>query len=1110
MKKHILRRGLPLLLSIMILFCSIGSVWAASITVLPIGTNQHVYHGEFNGSPQGEPVIVLYTNGSPICYLSFQIAMSKQASRPSRFDSTEGTWLYCIERGATSSTGDKLVQDLELSDIWSNFSPAQQHLIISAMLYGFPNHNEDAYGLAATQLIIWEITEGYRTSANQNISVYSATFTKNKTAGQKIKTAYDEILSRMGRHTQQPSFNGASVTLAGIGEKFAVTLNDTNNILSADGDEWNVETSTGVHCTQSGSSLKIWVDDTFSEGGSHSVTLSRNLETTGNAVYLNLNSQEAIAGIPADPVNMTLNVKLEQKSTLEIIKTSDDGNVANIRFRLAEWVPGIGYCTLNSYTTDSSGKINIPDLKVGTRYQITEETPDGYEAEKQVQEITLKEGTNAVTFVNHHITTSLDIIKTSDDGNVSGIKFQVAEWVPGQGYSSCSSYTTDAEGRINIPDLKVGAKYQITEEVPENYKAEKQVQEITLKEGTNTVTFVNHRITTSLDIIKTSDDGNVSGIKFQVAEWVPGQGYCSCGSYTTDAEGKINILDLKVGAKYRITEEVPDGYESEKQVQEITLKEGTNTVTFVNHRITTSLDIIKTSDDGNVSGIRFNVEEWIPGQGYSSCGSYTTDTWGKINIPDLKVGAKYRITEEVPDGYEAEKQVQEIILEEGTNTVTFVNHPITTSLNIIKTSDDDNVSGIRFNVEEWVPGKGYSSCGSYTTDAWGKINIPDLKIGAKYRITEEVPDGYEAEKQVQEITLREGTNTVTFVNYRSTGSLRIIKISDDGHISGIKFHVDEWVPGQGYRSCGSYITGKSGRINIPDLKCGTKYRITEEVPENYEVEKQVQEITLREGTNTVIFVNHRNTAPLDIIKTSDDGNVSGIRFHVDEWDPSQGYSSCGSYITDAEGKIHVPDLKIDTKYRVTEEIPDGYESENPVQEIVLRKGTNTVEFENTLILGSITVHKTDAAGTPLPGTSFRLEYSTDQQSWKPVIFRDASSAPSVGSCTSQGLEDGILVSEDGGIAAFDGLIPSRESLSVYYRLTEIKAQDGKNLMADVLFEGELPVDHCRDITVHAINTSQFMLPFTGGSGFTATTIGIVLIGLSMIAALILSKRKVRR
>ena len=319
----------------------------------------------------------------------------------------------------------------------------------------------------------------------------------------------------------------------------------------------------------------------------------------------------------------------------------------------------------------------------------------------------------------------------------------------------------------------------------------------------------------------------------------------------------------------------------------------------------------------------------------------------------------------------------------------------------------------------------------------------------------------------------------------------------------------EWIPGQGYSSCGSYTTKENGKIDIPDLKCGAKYQITEEIPENYEAEKQVQEITLREGTNTVTFVNHRITAPLDIIKTSNDGNVSGIGFHVAEWVPGQGYCSCGSYTTDAEGKIHVPDLKVGAKYQVTEETPDGYESENPVQEIVLREGTNAVEFENTLILGSITVHKTDAAGTPLPDTSFRLEYSTDQQSWKPVIFRDSSSAPSVGSCTSQGLEDGILVSEDGGIAAFDGLVPSRESLSVYYRLTEIKTQDGKNLMADVLFEGELPVDHCRDITVHAINTSQFMLPFTGGSGFTATTIGIVLIGLSMIAALILSKRKVR-
>ena len=59
-------------------------------------------------------------------------------------------------------------------------------------------------------------------------------------------------------------------------------------------------------------------------------------------------------------------------------------------------------------------------------------------------------------------------------------------------------------------------------------------------------------------------------------------------------------------------------------------------------------ELIKTSDDGNVSGIAFTVEEDVPGIGYTLLGTYKTNAQGKLTVPRLKVGTTYRVTEVVP------------------------------------------------------------------------------------------------------------------------------------------------------------------------------------------------------------------------------------------------------------------------------------------------------------------------------------------------------------------------------------------------------------------------------------------------------------------------------
>ena len=118
-------------------------------------------------------------------------------------------------------------------------------------------------------------------------------------------------------------------------------------------------------------------------------------------------------------------------------------------------------------------------------------------------------GGGKLTIHNAPNTAPLEILKTSDDGKVSGISFLVEHFISGSGYQPLGTYTTDGSGKISIPGLSVGTTLRVTETVPQNYTAEKKTQIITIQEGTNTLTFVNHSMLADLEILKTAPDGKV-------------------------------------------------------------------------------------------------------------------------------------------------------------------------------------------------------------------------------------------------------------------------------------------------------------------------------------------------------------------------------------------------------------------------------------------------------------------------------------------------------------------------------------------------------------------------------------------------------------------------
>ena len=106
-----------------------------------------------------------------------------------------------------------------------------------------------------------------------------------------------------------------------------------------------------------------------------------------------------------------------------------------------------------------------------------------------------------------------------------------------------------------------------------------------------------------------------------------------------------------------------------------------------------------------------------------------------------------------------------------------------------------------------------------------------------------------------------------------TGTIALKKTSEDGKVKGITFTV----AGNGINQ--TVTTNAAGELLIDGLTPGV-YTVTEQSYEKYEPQS-VQCVTVIGGrTTTVTFNNVLKCGNLTVTKTSEDGLVEGMKFHL--------------------------------------------------------------------------------------------------------------------------------------------------------------------------------------------------------------------------------------
>ena len=196
-----------------------------------------------------------------------------------------------------------------------------------------------------------------------------------------------------------------------------------------------------------------------------------------------------------------------------------------------------------------------------------------------------------------------------------------------------------------------------------------------------------------------------------------------------------------------------------------------------------------------------------------------------------------------------------------------------------------------------------------------------------------------------------------------TGNMKLIKIAEDDKVEGISFNIT----GEGYAA--TKTTDSKGEINISDLNPGI-YTVTEQTENKYEPQA-TQRVTIVSGqTVAVHFNNTLKRGDLKVTKTSEDGLVEGVKFHLTGTSLS-GLAVDEYAVSDDSGIAKFEDVLIGTNYTL-EEIDTGIQYVVPETQktaIEWNKVTNK-SVHNVLKKFRVTVTKSDSeAGTAQGGAS---------------------------------------------------------------------------------------------------------------------------------------------
>ena len=608
------------------------------------GKTVNAYYGDKYVSADGE----MYYSPSTYQYIAYDAngneSLHTQSAGNSRTklmikDSSGSRQIMCIESGIPYNAGGTYDSKSGTnSSYFQNLPTTAQYGIMLTSVYGWrpgktapiSGTNEDDFSMA-TQTILWEYQQQLRTSPTtlkaNSYGIPADTYYQC-IKGRPAEKCYDWLLTQMQSHATIPSFasnKSSSATTYTLkynqaADNYSLTLTDTNNTLS------DIKFSaSGITVSRSGNKYTFTSNKMIETAVS--VTAQKNVPgIDGNFLIWGYPGKQTMMSGAEDPVVFYLKIKTETTGVGHIVKHSEDGKVANIKFNIA------GNGVNQTVTTKADGTVDTP-LMPGV-YTVTELTEDKYEPQN-VQRVTIVSGnTSTVTFSNTLKRGDLQVIKSSEDNLVEGVTFHLYG-TSLSGISVDEYAVTDKNGVATFKNVLISGTMPYTIEevdtairyvVPANQTAPVKWKEVTTRNFTNILKKFTVTVTKSDREEGTAQgDASLAGAVYGIYK-----GETLVDKYVTDKNGQFTTKEYVCDNDWTIREITPsEGYLLDTTIHKVGAEpqlytvERNQTANDVNEQVIKgNIAIIKHTDDGETkietpeSGATFEIY-------LKSAGNYT-------------------------------------------------------------------------------------------------------------------------------------------------------------------------------------------------------------------------------------------------------------------------------------------------------------------------------------------------------------------------------------------------------------------------------------------------------------------------------------------------------
>lgn len=499
--------------------------------------------------------------------------------------------------------------------------------------------------------------------------------------------------------------------------------------------------------------------------------------------------------------------------------------------------------TISAETAPADG-VTITAVRNNTRQGVVVWSDGHYGPDGTMQDVvTFRDTVSDPMYAYLHLKVgygSVKIIKTSEDGKVSGISFTVS------GNGTEQTVTTNADGEMQLDDLRPGV-YTVTEQSNDRYEPQ-EVRQVTVISGqVATVAFHNMLKRGSLEVVKTAEDGLNEGVKFHLTG--TSLAGLSVDEYAvTGSNGKAVFSDVLIGTDYILSEVdtgiryvVPEDQTTAVEWNTVTQAEVRNVLKKWSATVTKwDAETGLPQGDATLAGAVYGVY-----RGEELVDTYTTDESGQFTTTDYVCGNDWTIRELSPsEGYLLDDTVYPVGAEPQHYTEEY--NPIALDVTeqvirggvaltkVDKDYPENKLEGAVFEVyRDSNRNQEFDAedelLGTMEELGGGEYALTGLCYGGYFAKEAQAPEGFYLDENAYYFAITTDGETVTmeneagkgFVNAAQVGSLRIVKTSSDGKLEGFSFRV---TGANGYDQV--FQTDAEGFILVEGLRIGD-YTVSE-------------------------------------------------------------------------------------------------------------------------------------------------------------------------------------------------------------------------------------------------------------------------------------------